>query len=247
MTILDYNRLLRDLNGRTPAALLAEIGSSASRSSRRSSRSCPAAAAEFGMFLDGRWYRLRLRNLVGGSHPIERLPIAILARQVIEPLFGIADRRHRQAHRLRRRRPRPARARAAACFGEMAAAFALYPTQMQDLMAIRRAERSCRRNRPVPAEARRRHVEVPLRPRLGRRRTRAGPQETKVRPTSPSTMRVEAAFCRTERELCQQIGTELTQACSRPVCQKWKVDEVSPSPHQPATSAVRSWSRHRTV
>ena len=61
MTILDYNRVVRDLNGRTPEQLLAEIEARfavvASSSPVR-----PAAASEFGMFLGGRWYRLRLRQ-----------------------------------------------------------------------------------------------------------------------------------------------------------------------------------------
>ena len=46
------------------------------------------------MFVDGSWYRLSSRRIpVGGSDPIEHLPITILTRQVIEPLFGIADQR----------------------------------------------------------------------------------------------------------------------------------------------------------
>ena len=60
MTILDYNRVLRDLNGRSPEQLLAELRK------RFSVAACeqpvrPAASGEFGMFLDGRWYRLTIR------------------------------------------------------------------------------------------------------------------------------------------------------------------------------------------
>ena len=60
MTILDYNRVLRDLNGRSPEKLLTEIGE------RYTIEPCeqpvrPASAGEVGMVLAGRWYRLTLR------------------------------------------------------------------------------------------------------------------------------------------------------------------------------------------
>jgi uncharacterized protein (DUF1015 family) len=136
MTILDYNRVIKDLNGRTAEALLAElrkIGTvEASDAPVR-----PAGAAEFGMYVAGRWHRLRLRpELVPANDPIGRLPITLLARNVIEPLFGITDPRTdkridfvgggRGLAELERR----------VASGEMAVAFALHPTQMDDLMAV---------------------------------------------------------------------------------------------------------------
>ena len=89
------------------------------------------------MYLAGRWYRLTIRpELVPGEDPIGRLPITLLTRQVIEPLLGIADPRTdkridfvgggRGLAELERR----------VSSGEMAVAFALYPTQMADLMAV---------------------------------------------------------------------------------------------------------------
>jgi uncharacterized protein (DUF1015 family) len=136
MTILDYNRLLKDLNGRTPEQLLAELrGRCTVTASDRPVR--PAAANEFGMYLAGRWYKLALRaDLVPKSDPIGRLPITLISRNVIEPLFGISDPRTdkridfvgggRGLAELERR----------VSSGEMAVAFALYPTQMADLMAV---------------------------------------------------------------------------------------------------------------
>ena len=136
MTILDYNRLVLDLNGRSPDQLLAELGQCfAVTPSERPVR--PGASGEFGMYLDGSWYRLTLRpELVPENDPIGRLPITLLARNVIEPLLGINDPRTdkridfvggaRGLEELERR----------VASGEMAVAFALYPTQMVDLMAV---------------------------------------------------------------------------------------------------------------
>src|SRR5216684_704725 len=136
MTILDYNRVLRNLNGHGPAGLLAALRARfAVAASDQPVR--PAAAGEFGMYLAGRWYRLTIRpDLVPEHDPIGRLPITLLTRHVIEPLFGITDPRTDQridfvggGRGLRELERRVAG-------GEMAVAFALYPTQMADLMAV---------------------------------------------------------------------------------------------------------------
>jgi uncharacterized protein (DUF1015 family) len=136
MTILDYNRVVRDLNGRSSEQLLAALRErftvTASDQPVR-----PAGSGEFGMFLAGRWYRLTLDpKLVPQEDPIGRLPVTLLARNVLEPLFGIADQRTDQridfvggGRGLEGLEKRVAS-------GEMAAAFALYPTQMTDLMAV---------------------------------------------------------------------------------------------------------------
>ena len=136
MTILDYNRVLRDLNGHSPEELLAKLGErfvvAASGQPVR-----PAARGEFGMVLAGRWYRLTIKpEFVPANDPIGRLPITLLTKNVIEPLFGVSDPRTdkridfvggaRGLAELERR----------VSSGEMAAAFALYPTEMTDLMAV---------------------------------------------------------------------------------------------------------------
>src|SRR5262245_20551142 len=136
MTILDYNRVVKDLNGRSVDALLAELRKNFSdQASNEPVR--PASPGEFGMFVAGRWYRLTIKpELIPQRDPIGRLPVTLLARNVLEPLFGIVDQRTdkridfvggaRGLTELERR--------VASC--EMAAAFALYPTQMTDLMAV---------------------------------------------------------------------------------------------------------------
>jgi uncharacterized protein (DUF1015 family) len=136
MTILDYNRVIRDLNGRTPAQLLAELRKRM-KVEAADAAVRPTSASEFGMHLAGRWYRLKLpAEAVPTNDPIGRLPITLLAHNVIEPLFGIADPRTddridfvgggRGLGELERR----------VASGGMAVAFALYPTQMAVLMAV---------------------------------------------------------------------------------------------------------------
>jgi uncharacterized protein (DUF1015 family) len=136
MTILDYNRVLKDLNGRTAEQILAALGEKFSVAANAEAVR-PAASGEFGMFLAGKWYRLTIRSeLIPANDPIGRLPITLLSRHVIEPLFGIADQRKdkridfvgggRGLKELERR----------VLSGEMAIAFALHPTSMSDLMAV---------------------------------------------------------------------------------------------------------------
>jgi uncharacterized protein (DUF1015 family) len=135
MTILDYNRVLRDLNGSKPEELLGALRKRFSIAASEQPVS-PAAPGEFGLFLGRHWYRLTLRPDLVPADPIGRLPITLLTRNAIGPLFGITDPRTdkridfvgggRGLAELERR----------VGSGEMAAAFALYPTQMSELMAV---------------------------------------------------------------------------------------------------------------
>jgi uncharacterized protein (DUF1015 family) len=142
MTILDYNRVLRDLGGRSADELLAEIGKRCSvKPNDRPVR--PTHAGEFGMVLAGRWYRLQLpcdERSKGGearaADPVARLPVTLLARTIIEPLFGITDPRTDKRIDFVGGGRGLAELERLVTSGEMAAAFALYPTQMRDLMAV---------------------------------------------------------------------------------------------------------------
>ena len=136
MTILDYNRVIKDLNGRTPEALLAELRKLGTVEASDAA-GAPGRRGRVRHVSGGRWYRLKLKpELVPADDPIGRLPITLLARNVIEPLFGITDPRTdkridfvgggRGLAELERR----------VASGEMAVAFALYPTRMDDLMAV---------------------------------------------------------------------------------------------------------------
>ena len=135
MTILDYNRVLRNLNGHSAEKLLAELHDAYTiEPSAGAVR--PSQAREVGMVLGGRWYRLVLRNAPPSPDPIERLPITLLTRNVIEPIFGITDpRTDKRIDFVGGGRGLGELERLVAS-GAAAAAFALYPTQMDDLMAV---------------------------------------------------------------------------------------------------------------
>jgi uncharacterized protein (DUF1015 family) len=138
MTILDYNRVLRDLNGRSPDALLAEIGQRYVIEPSDEPVQ-PASAGEVGMVLGRRWYRLVLRPEYipqGAQDPVARLPVTLLARNVIEPIFNVTDPRRDKRIDFVGGGRGLAELERLVFSGQMAVAFALYPTQMNDLMAV---------------------------------------------------------------------------------------------------------------
>jgi uncharacterized protein (DUF1015 family) len=140
MTILDYNRVLRDLNGLLPEDVLKRI---AERYVVEQSDAPlrPSRADEIGMFLAGRWHRLKLRPEVADAvarsgDPVARLPVTLLAKNIIEPIFGVTDpRRDKRIDFVGGGRGLDELERLVSS-GKMAVAFALYPTEMKDLMAV---------------------------------------------------------------------------------------------------------------
>jgi uncharacterized protein (DUF1015 family) len=136
MTILDYNRVIRDLGGKSPNEV---IGALRERFTVEPVGNQPKLAGngEFGMYLGQRWHKLTVQpDLVPANDQIGRLPFSLLSKYALEPVFGIADQRKdkridfvgggRGLGELEKR----------VDTGEMAVAFALYPTQMTDLMAV---------------------------------------------------------------------------------------------------------------
>jgi len=136
MQILDYNRVIRDLNGHSTAELLELIGE------RFTLLPCdtpcrPVRTGQFGLYIDGRWFRLDIRpELIPVDDPVASLDVSLLQDQLIEPLLGIADQRTderidfvggiRGLEELARR----------VDSGEMAMALSLFPTGMGALMAV---------------------------------------------------------------------------------------------------------------
>lgn len=136
MTILDYNRVVRDLNGLTADQLLAAL---AERFDVAPSKSPvrPDAAGRFGMYLAGRWYALSLRpEFVPADDPIGRLPVTLLSENVLEPILGISDQRTDKRIDFVGGGRGLGELEKLVDTGRAAVAFALHPTTMADLMAV---------------------------------------------------------------------------------------------------------------
>ena len=136
MQILPYNRLVRDLRGKTPEAFLGQLAD-AFTVTPAPEPVAPQGPGQFGMYLAGRWFRLDLNpGRSPAADPVRRLDVSLLQDQVIGPLLGIADPRRderidfvggiRGLGALQER----------VDSGEWAVAFSLYPTQMDELMAV---------------------------------------------------------------------------------------------------------------
>ncbi len=135
LQILPYHRVLKDLNGLTPDALLTRLR--AVFSIRAGGAGQPVARHELGLYLEGRWWTLRFRpEAVTGQTPAERLDVALLQRHVLEPVFGISDPRTNQRLDFVGGVRGPAELERRVNGGEAACAFALFPTGMDELMAV---------------------------------------------------------------------------------------------------------------
>jgi uncharacterized protein (DUF1015 family) len=135
MKILDYNRVIRDLNGLSEAQLLEHIGKAFTVTDADAAVK-PARPGEFGMYLAGRWRRLAIKPELIPADPVGRLDVSLLQNNLIAPILGIIDPRRdkridfvggiRGLSELEKR----------VNSGEMALAFALHATRMEDLMAV---------------------------------------------------------------------------------------------------------------
>ena len=139
MQILDYNRVVADLNGMDATAFLARLGRSFSVE-KSSAPVKPGGAAEFGLYLAGQWHRLALRReLIPVSDPVARHDATLLSDHVLGPILGITDlRRDKRIDYVGGIRG-PAELKKRVDRGEMAAAFSLRPTSMEELMAVAEA------------------------------------------------------------------------------------------------------------
>ena len=134
--ILPYNRIVKDLNGRSPDAFRAELARLFPVRDAASGR--PARKGEVGVYLGGRWSALELPAAPRAAAPaIESLDAERLQQQ--RPRSAARHPRHpdRQAHRLRGRHPRDRRSSSALVdSGRAAAAFSMFPVSLAELMAV---------------------------------------------------------------------------------------------------------------
>ncbi|MHB8772123.1 MAG: DUF1015 domain-containing protein [Syntrophales bacterium] len=93
LRIMDYNRVVRDLNGLSPAAFLRRLRERFRVTEGFAGKS-PARAHEFGMYLDGAWYHLAASaGTLINDDPIARLDVSLLQDNLLGPVLGIGDPR----------------------------------------------------------------------------------------------------------------------------------------------------------
>jgi len=134
LRILDYNRVVKDLNGLSPEKFLAKAGEKFTVAAAGTPR--PDAPRRFGMFLGGKWYRLEARpRTFPAGDPVRSLDVAILQENLLAPVLGVADPRTDKrvdfVGGIRGLGELEKRVREG-----WAVAFALYPTSLDQLMSV---------------------------------------------------------------------------------------------------------------
>jgi uncharacterized protein (DUF1015 family) len=134
--IMDYNRVVKDLNGLSNEEFISKISEKFSCQLVGRSAFRPASLHEFGMYLDGNWYKLVAKPGTYTNDPIGVLDITILSDNILDPILGIKDQRTdkridfvggiRGLGELEKR----------VNSGEMKIAFSLYPVTIDQLFDI---------------------------------------------------------------------------------------------------------------
>ena len=134
LMILDYNRVVKDLNGYGEEAFIAEIAKKFDITDGKDEK--PSKTHTFGMYIGGRWYKLKAKDEIVPDDAVESLDVSILQKNVLDAVLGIKDpktdkridfvggiRGIKELERL-------------VDSGKYKAAFAMYPTSVNELMAI---------------------------------------------------------------------------------------------------------------
>jgi uncharacterized protein (DUF1015 family) len=135
--IMDYNRVIKDLNGLSVADFIAKIGENFTIEEKGTTEYRPSGLHNFSMYIDGKWYSLTAKpGTYNDNDPIGILDVTILSERVLAPILNIVDLRKdkridfvgglRGLGELKRRVDN----------GSMVAAFALHPVTMKQLIDI---------------------------------------------------------------------------------------------------------------
>ncbi len=139
LMIMDYNRVVRDLNGLSSAEFLNKLSEKFDVQKEKETVK-PSKKGEFGLFLDGSWYRINAHADIMSSDPVEGLDVSVLQNEVLSPILGIGDPRTdkridfvggiRGLSELEKR-----------CSKDMKLAFSMYPTSISELFEVADAGR----------------------------------------------------------------------------------------------------------
>lgn len=135
LKILDYNRVVKDLNGLTEEEFIDKL-SEKFEIVKTEGRAKPEKACDFGMYMGGKWYMMTAKDEIKSNDAVKGLDVSILQDNVLIPVLGIGDIRTdkridfvggiRGLGELEKR----------VDSGEMKVAFAMYPTSIEQLMTI---------------------------------------------------------------------------------------------------------------
>ena len=139
LMIMDYNRVVKDLNGLTPEQFLDKVREV--YEVRKSDKAVhPQKKGQAALYLENQWYLLALKPQYENDDPVEGLDVSILQKQILDPVLGIRDPKTdkridfvggiRGLSELERR-----------VHTDMKAAFAMYPTSISELFAVADAGR----------------------------------------------------------------------------------------------------------
>lgn len=135
LAVMDYNRVVKDLNGMSAEEFLNKLSQSF-EIEEKSAAYRPEKKHCFGLYLENKWYKMEMKSGVCNEQdPLDRLDVSVLQKNVLSPLLGIGDPREdkridfiggiRGLGELEKR-----------CSEDMTVAFSMYPTSIEDLMAI---------------------------------------------------------------------------------------------------------------
>ena len=134
MRILPYNRALKDLNGHSPEQLLQKIGARYLLS--ENGRPNPAKKHEIGFYFQNKWRTFDMQPKALHKDAVENLDVTLLQKNILAPVFGIDDpRTSRRIAFVGGIRGTPELEKLVDS-GEFACAFSMFPTGIEDLMAI---------------------------------------------------------------------------------------------------------------
>lgn len=135
LMIMDYNRVIKDLNGMSKEEFMDKISALFDISDASDVPVKPSCKGEVGFYTEGKWYLLTMKDAIKNDGPVEGLDVSVLQKYVLDELLGIIDPKTdkridfvggiRGLEELKRRAD-----------SDCVAAFAMYPTSIQELFGV---------------------------------------------------------------------------------------------------------------
>lgn len=140
LMILDYNRVVKDLNGYTPDEFFSKVAKTFVVEKMGQEPYKPTAKATFGLYLEGIWYKLTAKEEIHSSDPVEGLDVSLLQNNLLTPILNIkdirTDKRIDFVGGIRGLKELEKRANS-----DMKLAFSMYPTSINELFDVSDAGR----------------------------------------------------------------------------------------------------------